>query len=482
MENNKIKKDGRTDMTQGSPIRLILKFALPLLIGNIAQQTYNLADTIIVGNFAENSDDCIAAVGISMPIMFLMVAVFFGLGGGATIIISQFYGAGDTKSIQRAVNTIYLFLFVLSVPLTIIGLIISRPVLELINAEGLILEYGVSYLSITFLGILPSFGFNMNSGILQGLGNSKISLLFLGIACGINIALDLLFIIVFGWGVAGVAFATVIAQSTAFLFGIWHINRRNYGFKISFNPKKLEFDFGLLKDVVRIGLPGGIQNAMFSVGFMFLHNLINMINSTRPGFTTGFTSSQRIETFAFLPIMSFAVAVTTFVGQNIGAGKLDRVKNGVRAACLLGIGMSILICAIVLPLSGNLISMFSRTPEVIEYGRAYLFRMMPFIFILAVHFLLSSALRGAGQAMIPLMGSFIGLWLARVPAAYIIYYLSPETPENIYFSFAIGWTAGLIPIAGYYLSGRWKKKAFRFLRNKESEEIQKIPEKIQEDK
>jgi len=462
-----IKKDGRTDMTQGSPVKLILKFAVPLLIGNIAQQMYNLSDTIIVGNFAENSDDCIAAVGVAAPIMFLMVALFLGMGQGATIIISQFYGANDTKSIKRAVDTIYIFLFVVSVPLTITGFIICRPLLVLINTEGRILEYALTYLSITFLGILPSFGFNINNGILQGLGNSKISLLFLGIANVVNIILDIVFIAIFKWGVLGVAVATVIAQSTAFLFGIWHINHKSYGFKISFEPKNLHFDFELLKDVARLGLPGGIQNAMFSVGVMFMQNLINTINLTNPGFTTGFTSAQRIDSFAFLPIMSFSAAITAFVGQNIGAGNLDRVKKGIRTTCFLCVGTSILICAFIIPLSGNLIGLFSRTPAVIKYGQGYLFRIMPFIWILSIQFVLSNSLRGTGQSIIPLIGSIVGLWFARIPAAYLIYVITPDIPENIYFSFTIGWVLGIIPVAGYYLSGRWKKKAFKFLRNRE---------------
>lgn len=466
---NPAKKDGRTDMTHGSPIKLIFKFALPLLVGNIAQQLYNISDTIIVGKFAENSDDCIAAIGNAVPIMFLLVAIFLGLGQGATIIISQFYGANDKNAIKRAVDTMYVFLFVVSIPLTITGLIISRPLLETINAEGTILEYATTYLGIIFLGVLPSFGFNLNNGILHGLGNSKISLLFLGIANGVNIILDLVFIIVFKWGITGVAFATVIAQSSAFLFGIYHINRKNYGFKISFNPKKLQFDFGLLKNVARLGLPGGIQNALFSVGVLFMQNLVNTINQTNSGFAAAFTNAQRIDSFAFLPIMSFAVAVTTFVGQNIGAGDLDRVKKGVRATCFLGISASVLICLIVLPLSGNLIGMFSDTPEVIKYGQGYLFRMMPFIWILAVQFILSNSLRGAGQAIIPMISSLIGLWIARIPAAYLIYNISPDVPENIYFSFLASWALGVIPVAVYYLSGKWKKKAFRFIRNKEDE-------------
>ena len=451
-------------MTSGRPLKLIIMFALPLLAGNILQQTYSIADAIIVRHFVPNSDDVIAAIGTSMPVMFLMMALFFGIGQGASIIVSQFYGAGDKEGIKRAVDTIYLFLIIASIPLTITGFLVCRPILELINAEGRILEYSTTYLGVIFLGILPSFGFNLNAGILNGLGNSKISLMFLGVATTLNILLDLLFLVVFGWGIAGVALATVIAQSSAFIFGIIHINSRDYGFKISLNPKKITPDFRILKNVVRIGLPGGAQNILFSLGFMFLFNLINTINATYPGFTAGFTMAQKIDSFAFLPIMSFAAAVTTFVGQNVGAGNLERVKKGVRTTCLMGIVSSVIICLIVLPFSANLLRILTQTPEVIQFGQSYLFRMMPFIWILAVHFIISNSLRGAGQAMIPLLGSLIGLWFARIPTAYLIARLMPETPENLYFSFVIGWTIGLTPILIYYLSGKWKTKADRFVR------------------
>ena len=458
------KKRGAVDMTSGSPLKLIFMFALPLLAGNILQQAYSITDAIIVGNFTEYGDDIIAAIGTSMPILFLMMALFFGIGQGASIIIAQFYGAGDKEGIKRAVDTIYLFLIIASIPLTIIGILVCRPILELINAEGRILEYSTVYLGVTFIGILPSFGFNLNAGILNGLGNSKVSLLFLGVATTLNILLDLLFIIVLGWGVAGVAMATVIAQSSAFIFGIIHINRKDYGFKISLNFRKIKPDFKLLKNVARIGLPGGIQNMLFSLGFMFLFNLINTINMEYPGFTTGFTSAQKIDAFAFLPIMSFAAAVTTYVGQNIGAGNIDRVKKGVRMTCLLGIASSVVICAIVLPFSANFLRLFTQTPEVIAFGQGYLYRMMPFIWILAVHFILSNALRGAGRAMVPMLGSFIGLWLARTPAAYLIAHFAPQNPSNVFFSFLIGWVTGLIPILIYYFSGKWKDNADRFVK------------------
>ena len=464
MNNTAVTKRRMTDMTSGSPLRLIFVFALPLLAGNILQQTYSIIDAIIVGNFTEHGDDVIAAIGISMPILFLMVALFFGIGQGASIIIAQFYGAGDKDGIKRAVDTIYIFLFAASVPLTITGILVCGPILELINAEGRIFEYSAIYLRIIFIGILPSFGFNINAGILNGLGNSKISLRFLGVSTVLNILLDLLFLIVFGWGVAGVALATVIAQCSAFIYGIIHINRKDYGFKISFNIRRIKPDFKLLKNVVRIGLPGGIQNMLFSLGFIFLFNLINIINIENPGFATGFTSAQKIDAFAFLPIMSFGAAVTTFVGQNVGAGNLERVKKGVRVTCVFCVITNIVTCAAVLLLSANLLRLFTQTPEVIAFGQSYLFRVMPFTWILALNFVIGSALRGAGQAMVPLIGSIIGLWIARVPSAYIIAWLWPDMPANIFFSFQTGWTIGLVPMAVYYISGRWKVKAFRFVK------------------
>ena len=464
LENTSHKKRGAIDMTTGSPLKLIFMFALPLLAGNILQQAYSITDAIIVGNFTEYGDDIIAAIGTSMPILFLMMALFFGIGQGASIIIAQFYGAGDKEGIKRAVDTIYLFLIIASIPLTIIGILVARPILELINAQGRILDYSTIYLGVTFIGILPSFGFNLNAGILNGLGNSKISLLFLGVSTTLNILLDLLFIVVFDLGIAGVALATVIAQTSAFVFGILYINRKDFGFKISLNFRKIKPDFKLLKNVARIGLPGGVQNMLFSLGFMFLFNLINTINIEYPGFTTGFTSAQKIDAFAFLPIMSFAAAVTTFVGQNVGAGKLDRVKRGVRLTCLLGVIACFVICAILLPFSAGFLRMFTQTPEVIAFGQSYLFRIMPFMWILAIHFIISNALRGAGQAMIPMLGSFIGLWLARTPSAYLIYFLAPQNPSNIFFSFLIGWVIGLIPIMIYYIGGKWKNNADRFVK------------------
>lgn len=453
----------KNDMTEGKPLKLILAFSIPLLLGNVLQQMYNLVDTIVVGNFAPNPEDCIAAVGISMPIMFLMTSFFLGIGQGATIIISQFFGARDEKAIKKAVDTIYIFLFVVSVPLSIIGVIASGPILELINTtKGNIFDNASIYLIVMCIGILPSFGFNINSGIMQGIGNSKISLLFLGIATAVNIILDLLFVAVFGWGVFGVAVATVIAQAVSFVVGIIYINKKDYGFKISI--KNLSFDWSILKNIAKLGLPGGIQNALFSVGMITLTSLINTITETYPRFSAAFTIAQKVDSFAFLPIVSFSVAITAYVGQNIGAGKLDRVKKGVRTTIILSAIASVAICAVVLPLSEPLIRLFSQDPDVIDFAQGYLFRMLPFMSILAAHFIIGNALRGAGQSIIPLFASMIGLWGARLPAAYILAHFFPDNPANIFFSFVFGWILGLLPVSIYYYGGWWKKRAFQFVK------------------
>ncbi|GHV13071.1 hypothetical protein FACS1894219_07250 [Clostridia bacterium] len=342
-------------------------------------------------------------------------------------------------------------------------MIASGPILELINTtKGNIFDNASIYLIVMCIGILPSFGFNINSGIMQGIGNSKISLLFLGIATAVNIILDLLFVAVFGWGVFGVAVATVIAQAVSFVVGIIYINKKDYGFKISI--KNLSFDWSILKNIAKLGLPGGIQNALFSVGMITLTSLINTITETYPRFSAAFTIAQKVDSFAFLPIVSFSVAITAYVGQNIGAGKLDRVKKGVRTTIILSAIASVAICAVVLPLSEPLIRLFSQDPDVIDFAQGYLFRMLPFMSILAAHFIIGNALRGAGQSIIPLFASMIGLWGARLPAAYILAHFFPDNPANIFFSFVFGWILGLLPVSIYYYGGWWKKRAFQFVK------------------
>ncbi len=441
---------GVTDMTLGNPYKLILIFSIPLLIGNVFQQLYNMVDSIVVGNYV--GEKALAAVGTGFPIIFMMSSLFMGIGIGATIMISQYYGAKDMENIENTINTIYSAMMIGTIPLTIIGIICSEPLLRLMNVpnDGT-LAMAKIYMIVVFAGMIGNLGFNINAGILQGLGDSRTSLLFLLIATIINIVLDLLFTVTFGWGVFGVALATIIAQLCSWIFGISFINK-HYSF-IRIQPFKFQFNGGLFKKAMRLGIPSGIQQALFSIGIMAMQALVNSYGST---FMAGFNGANKIDTFAFMPIQSFATAVTTYVGQNVGASRLERVKSGTKAALVLSIGSSIVIGAIIYPLSGLLMHMFNQNPDVISSGVAYLHSVLPFFGILALLFILNSVLKGAGEMVVPMVSTFVSLWFARVPVAYFIAYFWGK--EYIYYSYGIGWFLGFVISFICYKMGRWKTK------------------------
>lgn len=257
-------KSNMTDMTQGSPARLILFFALPLLVGNMFQQLYNMVDSIVVGRFVGST--ALAAVGTAFPVVFLLSSMFMGLGIGAMVMVSQFYGAGDAERLKATIDTIYTALIVGIVPLSIVGILVSRPIIALLAVPADTADQCWIYMVIVLGGLIGSLGYNANSGILQGLGDSKTPLLFLVIACIINIVLDLLFVVVFHWGVAGVAIATIIAQAFSWIFGIFYINKKYP--QIHIHPFCFKFDKALFGQIVKLGVPAGVQQALFSFGVM----------------------------------------------------------------------------------------------------------------------------------------------------------------------------------------------------------------------
>lgn len=438
-------------MTVGSPYRLILIFSLPLLVGNIFQQLYNMVDSIVVGNLV--GEKALAAVGTGFPIIFMLSSLFMGIGVGATIMISQFYGAKDMQRVKDTVGTIYTAIMIGILPLTVLGIVLADPLLRLMQVpDDGTLEMARVYMIVIFVGIIGNLGFNINAGILQGLGDSRTSLLFLMIATVINIVLDLLFTASFHMGVFGVALATIIAQIFSWIFGIVFINR-HYDF-IHIRPLSFHFDRQLFFQAMRLGIPSGIQQALFSIGIMVMQSLVNGYGSN---FMAGFNGANKIDSFAFMPIQSFTTAITTYVGQNIGAKRMDRVKHGVKAGLVLSVGCSILIGGLLFPTSAWLMRMFSQNPEVIAAGVDYLQTVLPFYSLLALQFMFSSALRGAGEMIIPLISSFLSLWIARVPIAYWI--AGVWGKEYIFLSYAAGWLLGFILVFIYYKTGRWKNKS-----------------------
>lgn len=438
------------DMTSGSPMRHIAVFALPLLAGNVLQQLYNMVDSMVVGRFV--SDAALAAVGTGFPVVFLLVSFLMGLGMGATIMVSQYYGYGDMQTVGRIVGTIYTLLLGAAIPVTLAGIALAGPILHLLQVPEDAFPMAHSYVVIIMAGLLGSMGYNCNSGILQGLGNSRTPLLFLAISCVINIVLDLVFVLVFHMGVAGVALATIIAQACSWIFGIFYINKNHP--ELHIRPLSFTFDRKLAGRVLRLGAPIGLQQALFSIGILAMQRLVNGYGTD---FVAGFNGANKLDTFAFMPIQSFATATTTFVGQNIGAGRTDRVRQGARASLILSCGAGVVAAVFLIPLGPFMMQLFSQSPGVIDAGMAYLNRIMPFYWMLAIMFVLNSVMRGAGEMMVPMISSLAGLWLIRVPAAYFL--AANFGRDSMYFCYALGWIPAIAIAWGFYLTGRWKRKA-----------------------
>ena len=445
-----MRKNKMTDMTVGNPTKLILLFALPLIAGNFLQQLYNMVDSIVVGRFVGTT--ALAAVGTAFPVVFLLASLFMGLGMGAMVMVSQFYGAGDRERLQATIDTIYTALVVGAIPLSIIGMLLSGPLVAALGVPADVLPEFRIYLLFMLGGLIGNLGYNVNSGILQGLGDSTTPLLFLAIACGLNIVLDLVFVICFHWGVAGVAAATIIAQTFSWLFGVFYINKKYEGLHI--RPFGMHFDKKLFGQIMKLGLPIGVQQALFSVGIMAM---LRLVNASGSDFIAGYNAANKLDAIAFMPIQSFASAATTYVGQNIGANKPERVRKGALSAVAMSVVFSVVAGVILLITGPFCMQLFSTSSAVIASGMAYLNRILPFYALLAVMFILNGIMRGAGETTIPLLSSILSLWLARVPAAYLLAHFFG--PENMHFCYVIGWILGLAICVPYYMSGKWKQKS-----------------------
>lgn len=442
-------KKGAVDMTTGSPARLLAAFALPLLAGNILQQLYNMVDSFVVGNYVGAT--ALAAVGTGFPIVYLLASLFIGFSMGATVMIAQYVGAGDLDRVKDTVDTLYSAFAVLILPLTVVGVLVCGPLLRLIQVPGDVYPEALVYCMVVFAGVIGTLGYNINTGIMQGLGDSRTPLIFLAVACVLNIVLDLLFVLVFHWGVFGVSLATIIAQACSWVFGIFYINRRYPMIHIKFFQHKIDRD--LLRQVLRLGIPSAVQQCQFSVAMLIMQALVNGFGTN---VTAGFAVGNKIDAFAFMPIQSFATAVTTYVGQNMGAGRLDRVRRGMWTALALCMGVSVMTTALILPLRRPLLMIFNQDPAVVAAGEAYLIRVVPCIFVLAVFNNLASVLRGAGSTVVPMVASVIAMWAARVPMAYLLAYFFGA--ENLYWSYGIGWAIGLVICLVVYLRGHWKER------------------------
>jgi len=401
------------DLTEGKPGKLIFRFATPMLIGNVFQQVYNVTDSIIVGKFL--GKEALAAVGASFPLIFLLISFIIGIASGSTIIISQFFGARDEDKVRKTIDTLYIFLFFASILITILGIIFSGPIFRLIKLPEELIPQATLYMNWYLTGSIFFFGFNGTSAILRGLGDSKTPLYFLIISTVANILLDLLFIVVFKWGITGAALATVIAQAGAFLTTVIYLNRTHPLINLSW--RKLDWDKQIFRDSVKIGLPTGFQQTFVSLGMIAL---LRIVNDYGTNVIAAYSVAGRIDGMAGLPAMNFGAALSTYVGQNIGARKMDRIKLGLKATLNMSIWTAVITSLLIIIFRHELMGLFVSDKAVIDIGAEYLTIVGSFYIIFSTMFVVGGVMRGAGGTLIPMFITLFSLWIIRIPLAAIL--------------------------------------------------------------
>ena len=442
------------DFTTGKPMKTIFLFAIPMLIGNIFQQLYSTVDTIIVGNF--EGAPAIAAVSASASLQFLLVSIAFGFTGGMSVVISQVYGARDYEKMKRVFATGFLFVIMLAFVLAIVGQFISEPVMRLLGTDESILPNSVTYLKIMFAGMPFSFVYNMYASVLRAIGDSKTPLYFLIVSAITNIALDLVFVANFGMGVAGVAWATLIAQGFSGLLCHIYVGKKVQIFKLSKDEWKMEKE--LLKPIINYGLPASIQQSVTSLGMLFVQSQVNFFG---PGMTAAYGVSNRIQNFATMPQMQLAMALSMFAGQNIGAGEEGRAKEGIRATMTMQIIYAVAMGFILPVAAPTLIGWFCLAEDVAvlnlaTMGLSFMARM---VWMFGIFQALNQFHRGVGDTKFSMVASLC-MVMVRVPATYVMVHVIQLGEISIWAGMVTGWLVACTANAIRFLSGGWKGKAY----------------------
>ena len=435
------------DLTKGHEGKLIFRFAAPMLIGNIFQQLFNVVDSVVVGNFI--GKEALAAVGASFPIIFMLISLIIGLVMGITVVISQYFGAKDYIRVKRAIDTMYIYTVFAGIIATAAGLLLTVPLLRLLDTPQEIMPQATQYMRIFFSGMVIFFGYNGTSAVLRGLGDSKTPLYFLIIATVANIIFDLLFVGVFSWGIKGAAFASLLANSIAFGLAIIWLNKTHKIIQIA--VRGLHFDREIFLQSIRIGLPTGIQHTLVAIGNLALLSIVNKFGTN---VLAAYSVANRIDMMATIPSLSFSQALSTFVGQNIGANKTERVRTGLKATIKMAGGITVITTLLIILMGNILMRMFTNDTDVIRIGNEYLTIVSAFYLLFTMMFIFNGIMRGAGDTIFPMFFSLISLWLVRIPLAF---YLSARMGESgIWWAIPAGWFIGLVLSFFYYRTGRWK--------------------------
>ena len=436
-------------MTSGVIWKELLLFSIPLLLGNLFQLLYNTVDSIVVGNFVGHQ--ALAAVGASTPLINMLIGFFMGVAAGAGVLVSRFFGARKLEELHIAVHTFVAFTFLFGVLMMVAGITLTPLFLQWMGTPADIMDMAVLYLRIYFLGIIPTMLYNSGAGILQAVGDSRRPLCFLTIASVLNIILDLVFVIQLNMGVAGVAWATLIAQTVSCILVAVTLLRSKESYQII--PKKIRIDKPMLMQIVRLGIPSGLQQMIVSFSNVLVMSYVNRFGSAA---IAGFSSANKFDNFLGLPVNSFMLAITTFVGQNMGAKQIERVKKGINTCMFMGIGIVIAIGIPAYLFSDLCIRMFSKEADVIYYGSWMMRTLVPFYSILNIAQVLTGAVRGTGNTTVPmLINVFYYCIIRQVFLAVAMMFVNSIVV--VFWSYPLTWTLSAVTLFIYYKRGSWLK-------------------------
>ena len=431
------------DMTQGSITKHLINFSLPLLLGTLFQQLYNMVDTWVVGNYVSN--EAFSAVGTVGPVINTLIGFFLGLSSGAGVVISQYYGAGREEKVRQAVHTALMLTLVLGVVFTAAGIAMTPLMLQLMKTPSEVAPEQAAYLRIYFAGVMGLLLYNMGSGILRAVGDSRRPFYFLVVSAVLNTVLDLLFVIKFHMGVEGVAYATIIAQAVSALLTLWVLMRAEGGIRLEL--RALRFTWSVLRQIVAVGIPAALQMAITAFSNVFVQSYINYFG---PDCMSGWTAYTKVDQLVILPVQSISMANTTFVGQNLGVGDTPRAKKGVRISLWLSVAVTAVLLIPVLLFAPDLTAFFNSKAEVVSYGALLLRLLSPFYFFFCINQIYAGALRGAGNSQMPMwimLGSFV---VFRQIYLYIMSnYISNEIIP-IALSYPAGWFVCSVATLLYY--------------------------------
>lgn len=434
-------------MTEGSIWKGLITFAIPIFLGNLFQQLYNTADTWIVGNYL--SKEALAAVSSSANLIFMLVGLLSGIAMGAGVVIAKYYGAKDWDRLRRAIHTDLAFGLLGGLALTVAGVLLTPQILRWMGTPAEVLPNSIAYFRTYFLGVLATFLYNVSTGILQAVGDSRHPLYYLMLSSAINVSLDLLFVAHFHWGVASAAAATVISQAISALLCLRRLLRTQGVYQV--HPREIRLELPMLRQIIRFGLPSGIQNSVIGLANVLVQSNINAFGSDA---MAGCGSYAKLEGFAFLPVTCFSMALATYVGQNLGAKQFDRVRRGARFGILCSVSLAELIGVLFVLFAPQLVSLFNSDPQVIAFGTQQARTESLFFCVLALSHCYAGIFRGAGKASVPMLVMLICWCLVRVSYITVMVRIL-HSILVIFTAYPLTWSLSSVCFTIYYFKADW---------------------------